>query len=127
MRDVVVVGFVLEVFKDRAEEGEALAGEEADLSDQTGDRSRGECAAAETDEEDLVAGSPIYGDEGVAFADICFEAKASCSAYGSADHASLRSDPCLVVDYLRYAISTCVFDCPAETRYVARWLLLAVQ
>ena len=125
--DIVFVGSGFDVFEDLAEEGKALAGEEAEFTDQTGDGSCGERAAAEANKEDLVAGSPIYGDEGVAFSNVCFEAKACCFAHGSTDLASLRTDAGLVMDYLWYTVSTCVLNSPADAGYVARWLCLAVE
>lgn len=49
---------------------EALFREDTDGTDESGDAARGEGAAGETDEENLVAGRVVVRDEGVGFANV---------------------------------------------------------
>src|SRR3954471_2520376 len=65
--------------------------ENATLADQSGDAARGECAAAEPEEEDLVVGLVVADEKPIGVIDVVFEAFAERSA-GPAIHRIARAD-----------------------------------
>ena len=92
---------VLPILEDLEEELHAGGGQQTDIRDERRDGTCGVSAAAEAEQEDLVALLPVVADEAVALADVGRDRGARCAADDAVLEPAIGADARVVEDDLR--------------------------